>query len=277
MAIQAGSIITQIKQLHSRVFERVLAEKNITAFNGAQGRILYVLWKEQYLSLREVADRTSLAPTTLTSMIARMESMDLVKRIPDSNDNRKVELMLTDKAKSLHKEYISVMNDMIDIFYEGFSDEEIDQCEEMLKRIHNNLKKKSDAFFKEAKERKKKMRRNIKFITEKLSELTNAPSCCAELKTAAQDWLDAVGTEAIAEQTKTLITELETDIMPIDGLIAFADSDAGIQVFGPEKAQQIAAHAKEIKEAGALYCDCPACAAAAAILERKEELLETIF
>ena len=54
--------------------------------------------------------------------------------------------------------------------------------------------------------------------------------------------------------------------MPIDGLIAFAGSEAGVGVFGAELAKNILAHAKEIKAAGAAYCDCPACAACKACL-----------
>ena len=69
-----------------------------------------------------------------------------------------------------------------------------------------------------------------------------------------------------------LIAELEADIVTIDGLIAFAGSEMGAQVFGAEKAKEVLAHAKEIKEAGAKYCDCPACAACQAILEKKDEL-----
>lgn len=111
-----------------------------------------------------------------------------------------------------------------------------------------------------------------KFVTEKLNEMINAFSCCAEAKTAAQNWLDGVGTEREAELTKALIAELEEDIMPIDTLIAFAESDAGAKVFGEEHAKEVAAHAKEIKAAGAVYCDCPACAAAEAILAKKDEL-----
>ena len=61
--------------------------------------------------------------------------------------------------------------------------------------------------------------------------------------------------------------------MPFVGLIAFAGSEAGVGVFGAELAKNILAHAKEIKAAGAEYCDCPACAACKAILDKKEELL----
>ncbi len=108
----------------------------------------------------------------------------------------------------------------------------------------------------------------------KAKELCNAPSCCPEAKAAAQNWLDALGTDKEKDAARSLIAELEADIMPVDDLIAFAGSETGAQLFGQETAQKIAAHGAEIKAAGAKYCDCPACAAAAAILEKKEALLD---
>ena len=109
-------------------------------------------------------------------------------------------------------------------------------------------------------------------VMEKVKELINAPTCCQEAKEAAQAWLDAVGTDREAEKARELIAELEEDLMPIDQLIAFAGSEAGARVFG-DKAGEVAAHGKAVKEAGGKYCDCPACVAVEAVLERKEELL----
>nr|WP_330387663.1 hypothetical protein [Lacrimispora sphenoides] len=114
----------------------------------------------------------------------------------------------------------------------------------------------------------------LNYVVEKTNELISASSCSSEAKAAAQTWLDAIGTEKEAEETKKYIDELEADIMPIDGLIGFAESDAGFQVFGADISKNIAAHAKEIKSAGAKYCDCPACASAAAILDKKDILLK---
>lgn len=113
----------------------------------------------------------------------------------------------------------------------------------------------------------------LDYVVEKTNELMSAPSCSGEAKAAAQAWLDALGTEQEAAETKKYLDELGADIMPIDGLIGFAESDHGVQVFGADKAGKLAAHAKEIKSAGAEYCDCPACAAVGAILEKKDELL----
>lgn len=140
MEIQGGNIISQIKRLSDRIFDRILSEQKIDAFNGAQGRILYVLWQEEMIPFRELADRTGLAVTTLTSMIDRMEAADLVRRIPDREDRRKTLLSLTENARNLKKPYTDVSDRMTGIFYEGFSEEEIGLCEEFLRRIHSNLK-----------------------------------------------------------------------------------------------------------------------------------------
>ena len=113
----------------------------------------------------------------------------------------------------------------------------------------------------------------LNFVKEQTAALIAAPSCSAEAKAAAEKWLAAVGTAEEAEATKAYVAELEADIMPIDGLIAFAGSEAGVGVFGAELAKNILTHAEEIKAAGAEYCDCPACAACKAILDKKAELL----
>lgn len=113
----------------------------------------------------------------------------------------------------------------------------------------------------------------LDYVKEKTEELRTAPSCCRELRTAAEAWLAALGTEKEKDALAAYITELEADIMPVDGLIAFAESEAGQAVFGKETAAVIAAHGYELKAKGVPYCDCRACAAAEAILDRKDELL----
>ena len=105
-------------------------------------------------------------------------------------------------------------------------------------------------------------------VIEETKKLIAAPSCSQAPKDAANAWLDAVGTDNEEAETKKYIAELEEDIMPIDGLIGFAGSEAGAAVFGAEKAKEVEAHAKEVKAAGGKYCDCPACTACEVILSK---------
>ena len=136
---KGGFLISQIKQISGRIFEKILSEKNIEEFNGAQGRILYVLWQEDSIAIKELSNKTGLALTTLTSMLDRMEKMDLIKRTFDKTDRRKILIILTEKSISLKDVYYKVSEKMSEIFYNKFSKEEINQFEDYLDRILINL------------------------------------------------------------------------------------------------------------------------------------------
>ena len=116
-------------------------------------------------------------------------------------------------------------------------------------------------------------KKRVERIAEKTRRLMEAPTCAGELKEAAQRWLDSVGTETEAEETKAYLKELKEDIMPIEQLIGFAESEGGKAYFGADTAAGLAAHASEIQAAGARYCDCPACALVEEILAEEEGML----
>ena len=42
------------------------------------------------------------------------------------------------------------------------------------------------------------------YVIQKVKEMTESPTCCAEAKAAGQRWLEAVGTEKEAEETRNL-------------------------------------------------------------------------
>ncbi len=136
---QGGFLIGKIKQIQGRVFERLLVEYGIDEFNGAQGRILFVLWENDNIPISELSKHTGLAKTTLTSMLDRLEASNQLKRIYDPNDRRKINIQLTEKARKMKTEYEAVSNKMTELFYEGFSDKEILQFESQLLRILENL------------------------------------------------------------------------------------------------------------------------------------------
>ena len=71
MEMNGGFLVTKIKQLGDRIFEKILSEKNIDAFNGAQGRILYVLWQEDGISIRSLSTKCGLAITSLNITVRR--------------------------------------------------------------------------------------------------------------------------------------------------------------------------------------------------------------
>ena len=121
------------------MFEHILSEKNIDAFNGAQGSLLYILWQEDGIPIRELSRRSGLAVTSLTGMLDRMEAAGLIYRDRGDKDRRKILIFLTDNARSLEKGYNEVTEEIENIYYKGFSEEDIDQCEKYLQRIFHNV------------------------------------------------------------------------------------------------------------------------------------------
>ena len=136
-----GFLVSRIKQVSGRLLERMLAERGIDAFNGAQGRILFVLWQGDGVPISELSQQTGLAMTTLTSMLDRMEAAGLVQRDRDRKDRRKVLVVLTGRARELQGDFDEVSAEMNAIHYEGFSEEEIEQLEGYLERVLTNVEK----------------------------------------------------------------------------------------------------------------------------------------
>lgn len=136
---QGGFLIAKIKQVGGRRFERILHDKNIDAFNGAQGKILYVLWQKGHMTATDISKESGLAKTTLTSMLMRMREQGLVYIGENSDDRRSTLVGLTPKAASLKEEYENVSREMQDVYYRGFEEEEIDLFESYLQRILDNL------------------------------------------------------------------------------------------------------------------------------------------
>ncbi len=136
-----GFLISQVKQLSDRTFERILKAKGVDEFNGAQGRILYILWNNNNISIKQISKFTKLAKTTLTAMLERMEMQGLIKRTVSQEDKREIIVSLTDKAKTLQTDFLDVTRQMEEIFYKNFTEKQIENFENTLKKIIENLEK----------------------------------------------------------------------------------------------------------------------------------------
>lgn len=135
---KGGFYITQIKQLQDRIFERLLLENGIQ-LSGGQGRILFVLWKTDHLTISEISEKTSLAKNTVSVVINGMVNKGIVERNINSQNRRQTIVSLTEYAKSLQEKYEMVSQQMNVLFYKGFSEDEQRQFEWYLARILRTL------------------------------------------------------------------------------------------------------------------------------------------
>ncbi len=106
-----------------------------------------------------------------------------------------------------------------------------------------------------------------------VQSMITAPSCCQELKTAGEKWLDAIGTADEKVSAAALVAEAKEDVATIDHVLAFFKSEKAASIFGADKAKAMAAHAQDVKAAGGKWCDCPACAAGRIVVENADVIL----
>lgn len=137
---QGGFLISKVHQLSGRIFARKLKSHHITNLNPAQGRILFTLWQQDMIPIQELATRTSLDKSTLTRMLDKLEEIGHVVREFPEDDRRKVLIRLTEANLCMKEEYEQVSAEMNGLFYQGFTDHEMDEFEGYLERIFANLR-----------------------------------------------------------------------------------------------------------------------------------------
>jgi len=135
---QAGFLMAKIRQVAGRILERMLKDSNVE-ISSAQGRIMFALWQQDGVSINELAKKTQLKNSTLTSMLDRLEKMGYIRRQRSKKDRRKILLERTNKDKNLESEYVRLSQEHTKLFYHGFSEDQIDRFEKDLERILNNL------------------------------------------------------------------------------------------------------------------------------------------
>jgi len=135
---QAGHLISKTHRLSGRVFARMLRAHGI-AINPAQGRILFVVWQEDGIPIHELAKRTSLGKSTLTSMLDRLEGAGHVERKRSETDRCVIAMRRTEKDRAAQASYERVSREMTAIYYAGLARADVDAFERTLEHILDNL------------------------------------------------------------------------------------------------------------------------------------------
>jgi MarR family transcriptional regulator, organic hydroperoxide resistance regulator len=86
-----------------------------------QFQALIILAANDHLTLTQIGEKLSLAPSTATELANRMISLELLKKIGEESDKRQVKLTLTPKGIELVKKRQQAMADMFGRFLDPFS------------------------------------------------------------------------------------------------------------------------------------------------------------
>ena len=140
---KGGTLLSQVHQVCGRVWNKILRENNMADLEGARGRVIFALWSKQNnggVPIKTLCEKTSLDKSTLTGIIDRLERDGYIERKPSETDKRSTLILLTGKEQEFANHIQKVSDQMNEIFYKGFTDEEITRFDSMLARILQNCK-----------------------------------------------------------------------------------------------------------------------------------------
>ncbi len=137
---EGGALISQVHQISQRVWYDVLSHNGLEDLAGARGRVIFALWNEDNIPIKNLVEKTSLDKATLTGIIDRLERDGYVKRIQSPDDKRVTLISRTGKDEIFKTKIPEVSDQQNAIFYKGFSTREIEEFENYLKRILENCR-----------------------------------------------------------------------------------------------------------------------------------------
>lgn len=99
--------------------------------------VLLVLWDQKESTVKELSEKLDLDSGTLTPMLKRMEGQQLVQRKRSSEDERVVNIQITEAGLALYEKALCIPQSLL--ASSGLSPEEIYKFNEQLKRIISSV------------------------------------------------------------------------------------------------------------------------------------------
>ena len=103
--------------------------------------VLMVLWESEPLSVNSIGDRLHLDSGTLSPLLKKMEAKNLIFRKRKTEDERIVEIFLTEKGREIKADAAAIPGKLM--YQLKVTEEEIIQLKEISNKILNRISQKS--------------------------------------------------------------------------------------------------------------------------------------
>lgn len=133
------------------LLERVLIDQKLDhVLRPGMGVVLFALYEKDRVSIKDLAERSQLACSTLTGVLQRMEDAGIVTRTRDASDGRLVRVALTPLGKKLQSKCREVANRMTEVSEQGVGKRNADKCAAFLQGLTAAYRSEEQRLSKEA-------------------------------------------------------------------------------------------------------------------------------
>lgn len=135
---EASAFIVMHQLMHLSRYHAVRRMEDMD-LNPSQSGILFILNSQGRLSQRQLADKIGITPPSMTVTLRKLEERGYIRKEPDERDQRIVRICLSEAGKECIEKLKSIMTEMEDILYQGFSVEEKLLFRRLLLEMRKNL------------------------------------------------------------------------------------------------------------------------------------------
>ncbi|WP_247895661.1 MarR family winged helix-turn-helix transcriptional regulator [Azospirillum brasilense] len=137
---QCGAILPRaVRETHraiARTLQIRIADHGVSM---GQWYFLRALWEEDGLTQRELSQRVGMMEPTTVTALNNLERCDLVQRVRNPHDRRKVNIYLTPKGKALRADILPCVEEIEETAIQGISPDELALTVSVLRRVSANL------------------------------------------------------------------------------------------------------------------------------------------
>ena len=130
--------LTKVQKSVFTYFKDSLAKFDVTP---SQYALMSLLWDGDELSPSHIASELGLDNSSITGLLNRMESKELIKRVYSDEDRRSVSIKITDKGMALKDGITRTIEDSNVVMLDGITPEEDAILRKCLSILYENAEK----------------------------------------------------------------------------------------------------------------------------------------
>ena len=132
--------IGYLTRINFRAFSRVLEKLTLAhGVSAGQWRFLRVLWDQDGISQRELAERTGTTEATTVRSVTGLLDSGLITRTRVKEDRRRMRITLTAKGRKLRDALLPMAIEVNERALQGISKKDVETTRRVLLRTYTNL------------------------------------------------------------------------------------------------------------------------------------------
>ena len=136
------SITKELRELDRLIKESLKPKtKSIKPFSYSEMSIMkQLLMSDKPIYQKDLVESTKLNKSTIAEQLDRMEKRNLIKRIPDKNDKRKNQVVLTNKVLNKKEEIDEELQGINKKLVNNITNKDLDTFFDVLDKMKRNIK-----------------------------------------------------------------------------------------------------------------------------------------